>query len=70
MLNITKSKFEKEVIFSEIPVVLDFWATWCGFLPFSMGLPRNTATGYAFVRSMWTMSRSFPPVSVLQAFQR
>ncbi len=30
MLNITKSNFEKEVIFSGIPVVLDFWATWCG----------------------------------------
>ena len=30
MLNITKSNFEKEVIFSGIPVVLDFWAMWCG----------------------------------------
>ena len=30
MLNITKSNFEKEVISSEIPVVLDFWATWSG----------------------------------------
>ena len=30
MLNITKDSFEKEVTSSEIPVVSDFWATWCG----------------------------------------
>ena len=26
---ITKDNFEAEVLKSEIPVILDFWATWC-----------------------------------------
>jgi len=30
MLTITKSNFEKEVLNSKSPVLVDFWAPWCG----------------------------------------
>jgi thioredoxin 1 len=30
MIEITDDEFEKEVLQSTVPVVVDFWAPWCG----------------------------------------
>ena len=29
-ITITKDNFQKEVLESDIPVLVDFWSTWCG----------------------------------------
>jgi thioredoxin 1 len=29
-LSVTQSEFEEKVLKSDVPVLVDFWATWCG----------------------------------------
>lgn len=29
-ITITKANFEEEILKSNVPVLVDFWATWCG----------------------------------------
>lgn len=30
VITLTKENFESEVLSSSVPVLVDFWATWCG----------------------------------------
>lgn len=47
MIEITKDTFEKEVLNSDKPVFLDFWAPWCGFCTQLMPTVEKLSADYA-----------------------
>ena len=47
ILNVTDSDFEDEIIKSELPVLVDFWAVWCGPCRMVAPLVEQIAQEYA-----------------------
>jgi thioredoxin 1 len=46
-INVTDAAFEKSVLQSELPVIVDFWAPWCGPCKMVSPILEKFATEYA-----------------------
>ncbi|MFC2157318.1 thioredoxin [Acidobacteriota bacterium] len=47
IMNVTESEFDEVVLKSDLPVLVDFWAVWCGPCKMIAPFVENIAAAYA-----------------------
>ena len=64
VVTITKENFENEVLKSDKPVLLDFWATWCGPCRMVSPIVDDIKVGKINVDEQGELSMQFRIVSI------
>ena len=72
--HVTEASFDQEVLAAEHPVLVDFWAEWCGPCKMIAPILDEIATEYAgqnlkFVKLMSTQTQACPRSSAFEASQ-